>query len=277
MAGFTGVLEGLTTSDKCSKKKGVKAAYAASGSLIDWAFMQNDGTYFDQTTQQILKYKYLPGGGHVKMDFDRKSGIFNSTYTRDTGYFDTIFQMVMLGKDRVRTNAIKQYIVNCDLALHLYMNDGTQRVLGIDWDGEAFDKPILKFEVDRVLDTHGELEGDDPRDEIDFGGQLLYPALYANVPRAELDAASPAVVAYGPQANGNTAYGTSDGGNDVYGTVNRDLSANAAQAASLPAGEDSERTDLPDEPAIEKGRTTADEGGPTDTQKAAQAKRQAGQ
>lgn len=229
-------LEGFGTSTTCNKKKGVRRVFAAQGSLIDWEAMLTDNTKFDPATEQILGYEYLTGGKHVELTFERKSGQFDATYTRDTGYYDTILQMILNGKDRTRTNSIKRMIACCDLSLHIYMADGTQRVLGIDYDGEAFDKPLLKFEISRHLDSAGALEGDESRDELDFNGQLEFAPLFANVPVATLRAsAAPAVTtAYGPAADGEDGYGPAAGGTEVYGPVAGSVEGEAEAVTAKP-------------------------------------------
>jgi len=237
MALIVCALEGFGTSDTCNKKKGVRRVFAAQGSLIDWEAMLADPTKFNPATEQIIDYAYKTGGEHVELTFERKSGQFDATYTRDTGFYDVILQMILNGKDLTRTNAIKRMIACCDLSLHIFMADGTQRVLGIDYDGEAFDKPLMKFEISRHLDSAGALEGDESRDELDFNGQLEFAPLYANVPVATLRASDGGVsinTAYGPADGGPDGFGPADGATAVYGPEGGPVDNNAPAATRKP-------------------------------------------
>jgi len=188
-------LDGIGIPTTCTKKKGVRRVFAAQSSLIDWAAMLADAEKFSADDEQVLGYTYLTGGKHVELNFERKSGQFDSTFTRDTGAYDVVFQMIVEGKDRTRTNSLKRMAACCDLTLHFYMADGTQRVVGIDYDGAAFDRPLDKVQISRHLDSSGVFDGDESRDEIDFSGQFEFAPLHANVPIADMiAAATPALI-----------------------------------------------------------------------------------
>lgn len=232
MALITCELDGITGVAGCTKKKGVRRAFFAQSSLIDWPAMLADPSKFDPAAEQVLGYTYLAGGKHVEIEYERRTGQFDATFTGDQGYYDVLFQMIMLGKDRTRTNALKRLAVCCDLSIHLFLSDGSQRVIGIDYDGEVFDRPLDKFDVARHLDSAGAFDGDDARDEIDIQGQQEFAPLFASVPVSELvlSAAGAVNTAYGPNAGGTDGFGPAADGDDVYGPVGGPVEAEAVAA-----------------------------------------------
>lgn len=219
MAEIVCALEGINSPANCTDKKGVRRAFFAQRSLIDWDAMLADPLKFSESDEQILGYTYLAGGKHVEIEYERRSGQFDATYTGDQGYYEVLFQFIMEGKDRTRTNALKRLAACCDLTVHVYLSDGSQRVIGIDYDGTIFDIPLSRFRVERHLDSAGAFDGDPARDEVDIQGQQEFAPLYANVPVADMIAnANPAVeTVYGPSAGGTDAYGPSAGGTQAYG------------------------------------------------------------
>lgn len=197
MPSILGALEGVTNDTNCGKKPGIKHIFAAERKLVDWDAMKANALNFDSTNFEVLSYIYKTGGQHVEITFDRNTGQFDSTYNPDDKAYETVVQAVLSGKGRDRTHALRKLVDCCDLTLHLYMSDGTERVVGPEYDFEddVFIEPVDKLAVSRHLDSQGTRGGDDPRDEIDFSGQTDYAPLFANVPVAELVASALAVEA----------------------------------------------------------------------------------
>lgn len=222
MAEFDCELDTMGGEDACAKGKGIRRAYVANNDLIDWEAMFLDPTKWDPVNEIVLGYIYKPGGRHYEVKFDRTVSTFNAERTRDNGYYEVLTSIQMEGNSASRSKTLKRYVECCNLQLHLYMANGTQRALGKDFDGEGFLDPVLKFEIERHRSDAGSFGGDASRDELDFSGRNEFDPLYANVPVADLIASGQAAVqeAYGPDGDDNeTAYGTEAGGDTLYGAV----------------------------------------------------------
>jgi len=220
MAQFDCELDTMGGEDACAKGKGVRRIYAANNDLIDWDAMFADPTKWDPVNEIVLGYIYKTGGEHFEIKFDRTNSTFNAERTRDNGYYEVLAAIQMEGNSPARSKKIKRYVECCNLQLHLYMANGTQRSLGMDYDGDGFLDPVLKFEIERHRSDAGAFGGDESRDELDFSGQNEFDPLFANVPVADLIASGGGAVmeAYGPDANDQeTVFGTEADGATAYG------------------------------------------------------------
>ncbi|MEL6141242.1 MAG: hypothetical protein AAFU67_06460 [Bacteroidota bacterium] len=219
---ITCALDGILNDNTCNKSKGVKAVYWVERTSINWDGMLADSNCFDQVNQQILAYKMLGGATFSQIEFQRRTAQFDATYTSDTGAYDILLQMIIEGKSCARRNALNAAIKCCDIYLHVYLNNGDERVIGIEWDGEAFDAPLTLLAITRHLDSYGVFDGDDPRDELDIGGSQFTTPLCASVSRTALPLppTTTNIEVYGDQAGGTDAFGPTGGGTDAYGTQN---------------------------------------------------------
>lgn len=210
MAKIVCLLNGnLETQDDCNQKKGIRRIFVAQRSRIDWAAMRANAQRFDEDGEVILGYEYLDGGAHYEVTFDRELATASATYTSDTGSYQTVVGVVLKGNSAERTRQLKRWVACCDLTVHAIMANGTERVYGVEYDGEVFDRPLQRMRITRHLDTPGQFGGDDARDEFDFGGTQEFAPLFASVGTQALrDSVTP-----GPQ--GNAVYGNED---DAYGT-----------------------------------------------------------
>ena len=220
MAKIVCLLDGnLIENDDCNQKKGIRRLFVAQRSLIDWEAMRSSTTKFDPNEEVILGYTYRPGGAHYEVTFDRTTATGNATYTSDNGLYDNLLTVILRGNSAERTRQLKRWIACCDLTVHAIMANGTERVYGVEYDGEVFDQPLTRMRVSRHLDSPGQFSGDDARDELDFGGQQEFAPLFARVGtqalRDSVQAAQGASV-YGEPGNG-TAYGDGSGDGSAFG------------------------------------------------------------
>ena len=220
MAYITTELEGFGFDDNCNPLKGPRRKFVAKRSDIDWAAMLADPQAFDKENGIILKYIFKPGAvGFVEIEFDRESSTWDATRTSDNGFYEVVETVILEGKSAARTKKIRNMIANCDLVCHTIMADRTERVTGVEYDGEVFDRPFQRNRIIRHQDNAGQASGDNARDELDFGGRVQYAPLYATVGTQAMrnNLLAQGVRIYGPAAGGNVAYGKDDNGDGVYG------------------------------------------------------------
>jgi hypothetical protein len=179
-------LESLVNQLGCSKHKGVFEAYWTRRTNVDFTAMAADALKFDASNQQVLGYTMLNSATFAQIQFDKKSAFADFTYTDANGFYEIIFQAILKGKSFARRNSLQAAIQCCDILIHIYLNDNTQRVIGVEWNGVKFSEPVELVRVGRHLDGSGQIGGADARDELDLIGQQLYAPLFATVPIASL-------------------------------------------------------------------------------------------
>lgn len=165
----------------CVKGKGVSRVFFAQASLIDWDAMYLSPLHWDSENEQIKDYIYLVGGVHHEIKFEKLGSVFFSERTSDNDYYETLLTLILKGNSPARAKKIRRLLNCCDLALHVYLSNGTQRVLGRDLDVTGFVNPVSKSELGRHRNDAGTLGGDDSRDELDFTQQTEYEPVYGNV------------------------------------------------------------------------------------------------
>lgn len=175
----TCTLADLTSSDDCNTRGGIKKAYWAKYSDIDWAAMAAAPLMFNPTTQLILDYTMVGGAVFNTLTFEKKQGNYNFTFTSDADLYAQVITMIFEGKDSATRNALVASIGCCKLILHIVDNNCQERVVGVEWDGTSFTPQITPLRISRHLDTSGVLGTDKGRDEIDFGGESLIAPLYS--------------------------------------------------------------------------------------------------
>jgi pyruvate/2-oxoglutarate dehydrogenase complex dihydrolipoamide acyltransferase (E2) component len=179
--------------------------------------MLADPGAFDPENGIILRYIFKTGAtGFVEIEFDRESATWDATRTSDNAFYEVVETVILEGKSAARTKKIRNMIENCDLVCHTIMADRTERVTGVEYDGEVFGRPFQRNRIIRHQDNAGQAAGDNARDELDFGGRVQYAPLYANVGTQQMrDNLLPqGVQAFG---SGNDVYGKDDNGDGIYG------------------------------------------------------------
>lgn len=183
---FPCALAGLEEPDDCNTRGGLSTAYWAKESDIDWVAMAADALQFDHATQTIKDYTMVGSTKFTQIQFNRKGGSYNFTYTSDTQSYAQLIPMIFEGKTNANKLAIQNAISCCKVILHLFDNNGLERVVGIEWNGTKFTTQVLKLKIVRHLDASGTLAGEKAREELDLGGESAYAPLYATVGEANM-------------------------------------------------------------------------------------------
>jgi len=121
-----------------------------------------------------------------KLTFERKEAFYDFTYTADADVYELLITMFFKAKDSARRNSLQSAITCCNIGMHIYTNDGTQRVVGQDWNGESMDDMLEELRITRHLDSSGQLGTSRARDEVDLGGESFFSPLFADVAESEL-------------------------------------------------------------------------------------------
>jgi len=148
--------------------------------------MLADPLQFDSATHEVLGYTMLGGATMSRLSFIRKSAFYDFTYERESDVYTILVQWIFKAKDVARRLALQKAIACCNLGLHIYCNDGTQRVVGPDYNGDTIEEMLEALAVTRHLDSSGQLGTSRARDEMDLGGESFFAPLFAQVDRANL-------------------------------------------------------------------------------------------
>lgn len=188
MALVTCALDTITKPENCNDRGGFRSFYWIEYNKIDWDALIADPLAFDPVNELVLDYTnhMIAGAVFNKIDFDRESAFYDFTYTEDTDLYTLLITMFFKGKQADRRNKLQRAIACCSVYSHLYSNDGTQRSIGIDYNGET-GVPILdELSITRHLDSGGQLGTSRARDEMDLGGKAFFAPLFATVPEASI-------------------------------------------------------------------------------------------
>lgn len=186
MPEITCSLEQILNPAVCNDRGGIRAAYWFERDKVDWDTMLGDPLQFDTTNQLILGYTMIGGAIMNKLTFERKNAFYDFTYTGDADVYEILVTMFFKAKDNDRKNKLQQAIACCDIGIHIYGNDGTQRVIGIDYNGVTMEQILEPLSVTRHLDSGGQLGTSRARDELDLGGESFFAPLFADVDEASL-------------------------------------------------------------------------------------------
>lgn len=174
-------LGALSEPDECNARGGLSSAYWAKASDIDWTAMAASATNFNPTTQTILDYIMVGSAVFKPIQFNRKGGTYNFTWTQETQSYEQLIPFIFEGKTNTNRLAIQNAVSCCKIILHLFDNNGLERVIGIEWNGYKFVSQVVNLRVVRHLDASGNLSGEKGREELDLGGESTFPPLYATV------------------------------------------------------------------------------------------------
>jgi hypothetical protein len=186
MAEITCSLEQILNPSVCNDRGGIRAAYWFECDKVDWDTMIADPLQFDTTGHIVLGYTMIGGAVMNKLTFERKNAFYDFTYTSDTDVYVQLITMFFKAKDADRRLKLQQAIACCDIGFHIYANDGTQRVVCMDYNGEVIEQQLEPLRLTRHLDSGGQLGTSKARDEVDLGGESFFAPMFANVPEASL-------------------------------------------------------------------------------------------
>lgn len=186
MPTITCSLDAITTSADCKLRGGIRTLYWAQYTDIDWSTMAGDPLQFDTANQEILGYTMLAAAVFTKVEFDRKNAFYDVTFTEDADVYAQIITMFFDGKDRARRNSLQAATLCCNIIAHVFDNNGNERIFGVDWNGDSFDKQLTSLKVGRHLDSSGQLGQSTARDELDLTGESFFAPLYGSVTEASI-------------------------------------------------------------------------------------------
>ena len=186
MALITCELDNIQKIANCADRGGYRKLYWFRPSEVDWATMLADPLLFDPATHTILDYAMIGGAVFTEVEFEPKSSFYDFTFTKETDVYSLLVSWIHKGKDPVRRLALQKAINCCDIGVHIYANDGSQRVIAQDYNGETMVDLLDPLAVGRHLDSSGQLGSSRSRDEIDLTGEAFYAPLFATVAEADL-------------------------------------------------------------------------------------------
>lgn len=184
VAVFPCELGALGEPDDCGLKSGLSSAYWAKYSEIDWAAMVADADLFTPATHIIKEYAMVGAAVFKKIDFNRKGGNYSFTWTEESQAYAQLIPFIFEGKSNANRLALTKAISCCKIVLHLFDNNGLERVVGVEYNGTVFNPQVTNLKIVRHLDASGSIGGDKSRDEIDLGGESTYTPLFATVTEA---------------------------------------------------------------------------------------------
>lgn len=165
---------------------GIRAIYWTNVANIDFDTMKADALQWDSANQEILGYTMLSSAVFNKVEFDRKTAFYEFNYSEDSDVYALLLTLGFKGKDKARRNSLQSAIKCCGIIAHIYSNDGTQRVVGIDFDGDDFNTIAERLKVGRHSDVGGQVGSSKANDEIDLVGESFFAPLFANVQEANI-------------------------------------------------------------------------------------------
>lgn len=186
MAEFVCALDEILDSGVCNERGGIRVAYWTEYNGVDWDTMLGDNTKFNATTGIILGYTMLGGAVFNKVDSLRKEARYQAEFTSDTDLYTTAVNFRFRGKSNTRKNSLQNAITCCAIVLHIYSNDGTQRVIGVDWNGATFNPYLEPLRISRHLDAGGQLSTSKAGDELDLSAESYNAPVFADVDEADL-------------------------------------------------------------------------------------------
>ena len=174
----------LISSETCADRGGWYIGFYAKYSEIDWADMASDALFFDQTNQEILGFTMVGGATWKKIEPRKRGATYNFNYTSATGFYECNAACIFDSKDRDRRNNLQYAIQCCDLVVVLFGNNGKKRVIGVDWNGVEFSRPVDNFRISQHNDQGGDLGTSTSTDDLAWQGNQLFAPLFADVARS---------------------------------------------------------------------------------------------
>ena len=177
---YTCELNVITTQGSCDNG-GIKKCYYAKNTDIDWSTMADAPLSWDADTYTISTFTMLGGAVFKTLTNAKRGGKYDFVYTQDAAVYDIMINLIFEGKSSVTSLNFTKLITCCNLCLVIMTNNGLGRVVGKEWDGDAFDDLVDNLRLDRHGDFGGELGGDKARDEMDIKGGGLYAPVHHDI------------------------------------------------------------------------------------------------
>lgn len=121
-----------------------------------------------------------------KVEFERKEAFYDFDFTEEADVYTLLLTFLFKGKDNDRKNSLQKAIACCRMGAVIFSNDGSQRVIGRDYNGLVFDNLLEEMTVKRHKDAGGQLGTSKSRDELDLGGESFFAPLFATLDESAL-------------------------------------------------------------------------------------------
>lgn len=181
---FTCDPQDIVTGTECNTRGGLRCAYYARREDIDW---DATAANYDPATNLVSGFVMLGGATFKRLEFNRKVGSYTATYTRDNGYYEVNINLLFDGKSATRSKAICDSLNCCDLVMVLFDNNCQGRLIGVDWDGTAFDAPVEGLHISDDEDNYGAFGGDVPQDSITFSTDQICRPVHIDIDKTDFE------------------------------------------------------------------------------------------
>lgn len=184
-------LGGLTTAPNCGTLGGIQYAAWAQYDDIDWAGMVDaspsnlDGNVVDDFIMEASATFH-------RLEIEKDASFYQAEYTDDNRYYETVATLIFNGKDAANSAVFTNALRCCNVVLVLWGNDCSGRILGVDLFGESLSTPIRPMRITRHLDAGGQIDSDEPRDELDLTARNLSTPIFHDVDWADFQSYLPA-------------------------------------------------------------------------------------
>ncbi len=161
-------LDEITQQDKCNDRGGIRVVYWTEFANINLVAL-NATEFFDEATETIIGYPPLLNNGvFTKVSFEPLTSFYNFNYTRENDYYENLITLGFKGKSSDRRMKLQRAIACCNIWLHIFSNDGTSRVVAVDYNGVNFVQQVEGLSITRHDDNGGQLGSSRATDALDL-------------------------------------------------------------------------------------------------------------
>lgn len=136
---------------------------------------------YDAETNVLSSWAMNGGGTFKRLYMDRETSQYVSTYNEEQGLYDSVITMNFKGKTKEQTQAISTGVNTCSLVLHVFNNDCTERIFGVEFDGEGLNVSINPLKIRTHVDQGGNLTGERSADNVTLGAKHGCAAIHGTV------------------------------------------------------------------------------------------------
>lgn len=175
---------GSPTTDVSCDSGGIRRAYWAKYSDIDWATMVGSSSSFDSATREIKTFTMLSSAVFKPLSIDAKTGKAEATYNEGDGFYSVNINLNFMGQSAANRLIFDNALSCSTLVIVTIHNNGKIRCYGVDYDSSAtkFFKPLKTLRIGTHLDASGTLGNNDKtRDELTVVGESLFAPLFCNM------------------------------------------------------------------------------------------------
>lgn len=179
----TATLGNLGQSPDCNLRGGLKTIKWIENQHIDWDEMTTNTANANVNVDgEVIQFAYTGSETDASwhtLTFERKLGSYNFTFTEDADVYEQLITVTFEGKSKADREIFLNALSVCKIVAVVYDNNCQARLIGVDYDG-TFTEQIKSLRIVRHLDASGEFGTSKARDEMDLGGESLFPPMYVN-------------------------------------------------------------------------------------------------